>query len=589
MWRRFRKASFGEGIAVLACVLFVVACSYAFLKPRVHPVAVVRNGDVVHADSWAGTTVTRPHADVDVVFHVWSPLPFGKLQMYVDDCVQRVAVNGKGIKDGRFPYCSWRDYLTVDAWGYTHVGSNTVTVKVHNDLGSGGLRVVASQASALYRTMLASVLLAIAAFGAWWFLREKHAAGRVTAFWVAFGSMLRVYYSAYTEYDTRAYDWAGHLEYIRYIADHWMLPVGSQGWEFHQQPLYYLFGGAVLSVTRFLHAEDGFIDVMHFFSLVMSIGALLAVAKTATLLFPERDNSSAIERFAFLGLFATLPGIVMLSTRVNNDVPTLFFATLSFAFLFSWWKHGSFDAWAAASGFVALALLSKSSALPLLAAFALAWLFRKQTGRSRIATAALLASLLLVTIGGTFVVRVLVQGQQELVPVWVTSGLRVKNFPAAYYTFNPWQILMHPFNHNWIDEERRQYLWEYFFRSAFFGEWEFRWMFDVGSTVTLSSALLLIPCFLWGVVRSLAKNPKLPAVFFALLVASLAALAAFRYMHPNSSNEELRYVSFVVVPIGYFLARGMASMRYRLPFAAVASVTFAASSVFLVLAAYHSV
>ena len=575
-------------VAALLCAVCAIVSAYAILKPRVHPVAVVRNGDIVHIDSWADTNLPLAHTDEDVIIHVWSPLPFGALQLYVDDCVQRVAVNGRGVKDDRFPYCNWRDYLTVDVRGFTHVGSNTVTVKLHNDKGAGSLRAVAAQASVLYRAMLSLLLLAIAAFGAWWFAREKAAAARVTACWVAFGSMLRVYYSAYTEFDTRAYDWGGHLEYIHYIADHWMLPVGSQGWEFHQQPLYYLFGGVVLSITRFLHAEDLFVNVMHFSSLAMSIAALCAVAKMATLLFPEREKHSAVERFAFLGLFATLPGIVMLSTRVNNDVPTLLFATLSLAFLVSWWKHGSFEAWAAASGFVALAFLSKSSALPLLAPFALAWLLRKQSARTRLATAALLGSLVLVTIGGTYVVRVLIQGQHELVPVWVTSGLRVKNFPAAYYTFNPWQVLMHPFNHNWIDEERRQYMWEYFFRSAFFGEWEFRSLFDEGSTVTLASALLLIPCFLWGIVRSAWKPAKVHALFFVLLVTSLAALACFRYMHPNSSNQELRYVSFLVVPIGYFLAKGMASVRYRLPFAAVASVMFAASSAFLVLVAMHS-
>lgn len=585
LWRRH---SFGGALWLLACALCAIVSVYALLKPRVHPVAVVRAEKITHIDSWADTSFPQPHSDLDVLFHVWSPLPFGKLQLYVDDCVFRVVVNGRGVKDDRFPYCNWRDYLTVDVSGFTRVGSNTVTVVVHNDRGSGGLRAVASQASWLYRAMLTSVLASVAAFGVWWFLRAKTAAARVTASWVTVGSLLRVFYAAFTEYNTRAYDWDGHLEYIHYIADNWVLPVGSQGWEFHQQPLYYLFGGIVLSITRFFNAEDSFIDIMHFASLLMSLGTLFAVAKISTLLFPERDKHSSIGRFAFLGLFATLPGIVMLTSRVNNDVPTLLFASLSLAFLFSWWKHGSFDAWAGAAGFVTLALLSKSSALPLLVVFALAWLMRKQSVRARFATASTLGVLLLVTVGGMFVLRVIIQGQDELVPVWVTAGLRVKNFPAAFYTFNPWQILMHPFNHNWIDEERRQYMWEYCFRSAFFGEWEFRSLFDVGSTVTLSSALLLIPCFLWGVARSAWKPGKVPSMLLALLVSSFVALACFRYMHPNSSNQELRYVSFVVIPIGYFLARGMASMRHPLPFAAVASVMFAASSAFLVLVAMHS-
>lgn len=583
-----RDISFGSMLRVLLGCLLAASIAYVLLKPSVHPVAVIKGDDIRHIDSWADAYMPQPHSDQDVLFHVWSPLPFGKLQMYVDDCVQRIYVNGRGVGDDRLPYCSWFDYMTADVSGYTHMGSNTITVTLHNDRGGGTLRVTASAASWLYRSVLAFFLLSIGMFGVWWFFHVRSAAARVTVVFMIVGTLLRLYYAAYTEFDTRAYDWDGHLEYIRYIADHWVVPVGNQGWEFHQQPLYYLFGGGVLSVMRVLHVEDSFTTVMQFFSLLLSLGTLYAGGWIGSLLFPANGKHAPYERFAFLGLLATLPNLIMFSTRINNDVPTLFFAVLCIGFLLSWWKHGTFDTWAGACGFGVLALLTKSSALPLLAPLGLAWLLRAQPLRTRVHNALFLGALLLVSLGGTFVVRVLIQGQDELVPVWVTTGLRVKNFLAAYLMFDPWQVLMHPFNNNWTDGERRQYLWEYFFKSAFFGEWNFYWYFNAGSTVLLASGLLLIPAWLWGIVRSAWKPTKIAAILFSLLAAGLLALVTFRYMHPNSSNQELRYVAYVVVPIGYFLARGIASMRYRLPFAAVATVMFVASSAFVVLAAYHS-
>lgn len=583
-----RDISFGSMLRVLLGCLVAASVAYFLLRPSIHPVAVVKGDDIRHVDSWDKARIQQPHSEQDVLVHVRSPLPLGKIQLYVDDCVQRVFVNGRGVGDDRLPYCNWFDRISIDVAGYTHVGTNTVTVRVHNDRGSGGVRVTPSHDSWLFRSFLAFVMLSIAAFGAWWFARARTAAERVTAVFVVVGTLLRVFYAAYTEFDTRAYDWDGHMEYIRYIADHWVLPVGNQGWEFHQQPLYYLFGGAVLSVMRMLHSVDSFVQVMQFFSLLMSLGTLYGAAWIASLLFPSKTKHSAFERFVFLGLFATLPGLVMFSSRVNNDVLTLLLATLSIGYVLLWWKKGTFELWAAAASFATLALLTKSSALPLISLLALALLLRKQSWRAMAHCSLFLAGLLAVALGGTFIVRVLIQGQDELVPVWVTTGLRVQNFLGAYVTFDPWNILMHPFNNNWIDGERRQYLWEYFFKSAFFGEWDFRWHFGVGATVLLSSALLLVPAWIWGIARCVWKPTKIAAMLFAFMVVSLLALVSFRYLHPNSSNQELRYIAYVVIPIGYFLSRGIASMRYRWPLTLVASVVYAFSLAFIVIAAIHS-
>ena len=579
---------FGSRLAALIGALAIVSAAYCVLRPQAHPVAMVINRDIRHVDSWSDVSLPLPDSEQDVLVHVWSALPFGVLEVHVDDCLQRVSANGKAIVDKRLPYCNWYDRVTIDVSDGVHIGSNSLTLRVRNGKGAGSVRVGAAHASWLFRFYLGSVIALIAAFGVWWFIRAKTIAAKVTVSFVIAGILLRIVYAAYTEFDTRAYDWDGHLEYIRFIADHWMLPVGNQGWEFHQQPLYYLFGGGVLWVMRVLHAQDSFVPVMQFFSLIMSVGTLCIGAWIASMLFPEREKRSAFERFAFVGLVATLPNLVMFSSRVNNDVPTTLFVFLTIAFLVQWWKRASLESWAAVSGFAALALLTKSSALPVLVPIAIAFVLRKDSWKNRCINVSFLALLLGIVLGGTFVVRVLVQGQHELVPVWVTSGLRVKNFVGAYTTFNPWQVLMHPFNHNWIDDERRQYLCEYFFKSAFFGEWGFGSFFDTGATIVLSSALVLIPAWLWGVVRSLRKPFAIPFMFGAFMATSLLALATFRYMHPNSSNQELRYIAFVILPMAYFLARGIASMRYRWPFTIVAAVMFAGSSAFLLLAARYS-
>lgn len=571
----------------LLCALAVIAASYVVLKPHIRPVAIVREGVITHVSDWDAARIARPHQDHDIIIHVQSLLPVGKLQMYVDDCLQGVRVNRVIVDSRTFPYCNWFDFLTLDVGKWMKVGSNTVTASLHNDLGGGRLVVTTARASWLFRIMLGLSLASVTAFGAFWFRREQGAASKTVVVALLAGVLLRAFYFAYTDFDTRAYDWDGHLEYIHFIADHWRLPLGSAGWEFHQQPLYYVVGGVMLAAMRLMNAQDLFIAAMQWLSLALSIGTLLAAGWIATMLFAAKAQHAALQRGVFLGFIAVLPGLVMFTSRVNNDVPTLFFAMLCVAFLLHWWRDGTFESWTAMSCMLALALLTKSSALPLCVPVALAFLMKREPPKTKLLNGAVLFVLVAVVVGGAFYVRVLMQGQQELVPVWVTPGLRVRNFPAAFYTFNPWEVLMHPFNQNWIDVHRRQYFWEYLFRSAFFGEWDFQY-FRAGALVTLSAGMMLIPLWFFGFVRSLRRPKPADAILAALLAASLLALLAFRYMHPNSSNQELRYVAILTVPVAYFLARGAAAFPVKPPALLLIAVVYACSAALLVLAALHS-
>ncbi len=580
--------TFLRGLRIFLLALAGISLAYALLRPAMHPVARINDADVTHVSSWNEAVIETQFSRRDILFHVQSPLPVDAIQLYVDDCVLGVRINGREMQDPRFPYCNWFDYLTLKTGDALHAGSNAVTVTVRNDEGTGKLVAAVARASWLWKIALASFVCSIAAFGAFVFRHARTAAAKTVVAFVTLGTVLRVFYFAYVDYDMNAYDWGGHLEYMQYMADQWRLPPGDAGWEFHQQPLYYMLGGAVLTIVRALHLQDAYLDILQCISLLLSLGTLCACGWIATLLFPEDRAHAALQRFVFLGLLATLPGLIMFSSRINNDVPLFFFAALCIGFLLSWWKSGSFESWALMSMALSFALLTKSSGLPLLAMAALALLLRPDTLRTKAKNGALLAGMLLLFVGWTFLIRVYIQDQAELVPVWVTPGLRVKNFVAAYTTFNPWQILMHPFNHNWIDDDRRQYLWEYFFRSAFFGEWNFASFFGHGATVLLSAALLLIPVWAWGVLRSIWKPTRQEIVLVVLLAVSLLALTSFRFLHPNSSNQELRYIAFVTIPIAYFLARGIATLRYTWPLLVPVIVVFACSSAFAVLAAVHA-
>ena len=62
MRRLLRDHPFGSRLAILLCVLAAAGALYLFLKPSVHPVAIVKNGDIRHIDSWADASIAHAHS-----------------------------------------------------------------------------------------------------------------------------------------------------------------------------------------------------------------------------------------------------------------------------------------------------------------------------------------------------------------------------------------------------------------------------------------------------------------------------------------------------------------------------------------------
>ncbi len=46
-------------------------------------------------------------------------------------------------------------------------------------------------------------------------------------------------------YTRSGFDWSGHVDYIRYVATNWRVPVATEGWEMFQPPLYYFLSAIV--------------------------------------------------------------------------------------------------------------------------------------------------------------------------------------------------------------------------------------------------------------------------------------------------------------------------------------------------------
>jgi hypothetical protein len=211
----------------------------------------------------------------------------------------------------------------------------------------------------------------------------------------------------------------------------------------------------------------------------------------------------------------------------------------------------------------ALALLTKDSGLVLLAVLFLLLVSRRDLPwRRKLARAGVGALIVLVLTGWYPLLRFLaehdIRQTLSLGNAMMNPRLTVGNHLADYVTFNPVAMLRLPFNDTWWDVARRQNFWEFFFRSAFFGEFSFAKQRGIAVAILVCGflALPILARGLWRAVRE--RHPSLAPLLLTTFLL-LAAALAYRWLHPASPNQDFRFSILLCIPLAYFAVIGALS------------------------------
>jgi 4-amino-4-deoxy-L-arabinose transferase-like glycosyltransferase len=253
-----------------------------------------------------------------------------------------------------------------------------------------------------------------------------------------------------------------------------------------------------------------------------------------------------------------------------------------------WWRSGRTWAWYACLIAACLAVNTKSSGLVLFPiAFVCLAFGSDMSWRLRLRRAALSAVLVAAGVGSIPVARAATDPTARHLVTMNVEGLPpalvLPSQPRNFITFDPVQIVSRPENFPWDDSQRRQFLMEFFFRSAFFGEFTFAPQLRTVERVILLAALLGLPLIVFGVARELTDaHTEWPMIVAA--GALLAAFVAYRTQFPFAPSQDFRYVTFLAVPLTFFAVRGAFSLpRVVRPFAIGALATLAGSCAAFVL------
>lgn len=523
--------------------------------------------------------------DITVEFPVLlSPLAPHSLSIRPDDCLNTLVANGVTVVSDALPFCDYTHGKTIDLRAYLHTGDNTLTLMIRDHGGMGGVDIRAPMKHPLI-LLLTLGWISVLSWYVWRIsvLLPIPTRARPVILIVAAGALLRLLYLFATPYTVRGHDADGHLEYVQHLLSRWTLPDPHGGWEFYQPPLYYLLGAGWIGLLRFFDVAASPPILLQSLSFILATAALAVGGFVALRLFHNRSSP-----VLFTAVLATFPSAVFFTARVNNDVLFLLLGTVSIALLLQWWSHHYTSTWYLFITAMGLNLLTKFNAAILFPSLLFPYL-RHGTMRRNLERSAASCFLLLLMTGWFYFPRALTEEHPQTLIVGnidnLNSGLRVTNTLSSLAIFNPLQVLSHPFNNAWSDSERRQYFWEYLFRSAFFGEFSHAPSLLPLAVVILAIALFLTPLAFFGAWTSIRCSAPGAIPLFHLLWTGFIGSLAYRILYPFASSQDFRYAILLMFPVVFFLVHGISALP-KIPrrFASAITFTFAGFCAAFVLA-----
>ncbi len=482
------------------------------------------------------------------------------LRIKPDDCLDTLVVNDTAVDESIAKFCDYGEGRVLHLGTYLHGGWNTMHVVIGDQGGETGLKLYAAKTDPLILFVDALLLLLVCIVVAYMlFLGKKMSAHQRLMPAIVGGVFLRVFYYLFTPYAVRGHDTDAHIDYIRYVSDHLLIPPAQDGWEYHQAPLYYFISGIWMKILTWFRLTDAFIlQTIHASSMLLSVGTVGVSAWIAKILFPKKTESHL--SLLFLSLVVSLPSFVFLASRISNDPLYQLEGLLFLALLLVWWRTPSWKTWYAVAFVCAISLLTKVSASVFVVAMFLTLLLRTGVPFKKKFLHGSLALLLLFILTAWLpflrlyieedTSRTLSLGNQGM-----HSGLSVPSEPKNMLTFDPVQVVTHAFNNPWEDSARRQFFPEYFYRSAFFGEFQFEHKEFLASCILFLGMIAMLLC-LGGIAYELLTVPKKNFPMWLILGLLFAASVSYRLRFPYSANQDFRFVVMSIIPLSYYAVIG---------------------------------
>jgi len=281
-----------------------------------------------------------------------------KINITVDEQIEEVIFNDEKISLNEFQKLYEKEKLKDYRSGYNFIfnldkGINKLTLKTKNyeyDYGLDVVQIFSFFEYIIIFLLLVFPLLALLIFIFFQvvdFINKKKSSSYINLniskktykndylrylplFIIVVGILLRVIYVLKFGYSAYQHDQSGHIEFIKFFAEHFSLPEPMKGWSYSHQPLYYIISGFLYFISHnLLHlTEQISLSVITWFSLILTSISLIISYKFIKLF---TDKKFIIN--VFLGFLSFTPSFIYLSGRINDDVFAYFMSVITLFFL----------------------------------------------------------------------------------------------------------------------------------------------------------------------------------------------------------------------------------------------------------------
>jgi len=501
------------------------------------------------------------------------------LNIVPDDCIQEILINGKKVPlDEIKNLCIDLKGIKFDFSKYVQNGLNHIEIRIINHGGPGGVSIAMPNDGFRSLSLIHYVFTLLFLFSVVLILR-KLKFRFIAILIILLGITVRLTLYSYTGPMQNAYDWYGHLEYLRIISEEKRLPNNNECWQCYQPALYYIPFAVIKNIVdRYDPAITN--RILQQCSLLLSFGCVILGVTLILNFFGNRK-----EAYLAALLSVLWPGFVLAAPRITNDI--LFYFGSLFCMLFAqryWRTHRGLDMLLASIG-ASISLLAKSNGIVILAAWVIIYILNVmrslRMGSLRILFTSVFIILLSLGISSHRMIVDVYEGRNTKLVGNIgglPDGLKVKNTVGNYLYFDLQDFLLEPYVDPFGDKGGRQYFWNYAIKTSLFGDFKL-WESDIGRALAIALsvfALLIFMLSLWSIIH--VKFKDFPPLIFTTLF--FVALICYRAIYPYSCNNDFRFIFPALFPLVYFAVSGtqiLENSRLR-KLSYVGMLTFAALS-----------
>ena len=477
-----------------------------------------------------------------------SPIGSRSYWLRADDCVEQLKIDDE--LQSVEPICSFPDPINLRLNFKSQNQEIKVTGLLKNKGGRAGLWLDTSRDDKTYLTVVILAPLAIYLITLSYLKKHFTDEKRLLLSFGAFGSLLRFYYFLFIPYWQYSYDAEEHLDYILMIANNLTIPSPHQGWQFYQNPLYYIMAALLFRFARFIDFPAVLsIQILSLALSLITFWAILGIVKNVL----KRKSVGLVLAYVVTSI---APLLIMPTSRISNDTLTMCLASLSVLAVVKSVTSGSYKLSYLSIALASLSILSKSSALPILLANLLFFALKKGVNKPHILKQALLALIIISPIA----IRNIYHQESGIVGKDTISAinpqLSIEPSKRNFLSFDLRRVLETPFNQSYGDNYGKNNFFEYFLLSSISGEFKIL-KEGLVSTSIIVGLLIILSLSTIGSFSCLRRDASLERYLLLLFLLSFTALLIFTTSYPLSPTQEARHIPWITITVAVFAGSGL--------------------------------